>query len=81
MRVAVSRWGNSLAVRLPRSAVAKLGISEGSRLELELDETGVRLSRPRPAIPPLSELLQEARRLRPPPFEDWPLWPCEWPDE
>jgi antitoxin MazE len=30
----VSRWGNSLAVRLPKDVVAALGLAEGDEIEL-----------------------------------------------
>ncbi|MCY4395616.1 MAG: AbrB/MazE/SpoVT family DNA-binding domain-containing protein [Rhodospirillaceae bacterium] len=30
----VSKWGNSLAVRLPRALVDRLGLSVGDRLEI-----------------------------------------------
>lgn len=30
----VSKWGNSLAVRLPASLVKELGLKEGDRIEL-----------------------------------------------
>jgi antitoxin MazE len=36
MKVKVSRWGNSLGVRLPRSAIEAVGAKEGSELDLTL---------------------------------------------
>lgn len=38
----VRRWGNSLALRIPKALAVEAGISEGSRVEIELD--GDRLS-------------------------------------
>ncbi len=32
----VSKWGNSLAVRLPASVVEKLGLLEGDEIEIEI---------------------------------------------
>ena len=32
----VSKWGNSLAVRLPASVVEKLGLVEGDEIEIEI---------------------------------------------
>lgn len=32
----VSRWGNSLAVRLPAAVVAALGLREGDEIEIEV---------------------------------------------
>lgn len=49
----VSKWGNSLAVRIPAEVAAKLGIKEGDDIELRASEIdGVEL------------LLQESRRKR-----------------
>jgi antitoxin MazE len=32
----VARWGNSLAVRLPRSVVEALGLKEGDSIEIQV---------------------------------------------
>jgi antitoxin MazE len=34
MRAQVSRWGNSLAIRLPRAAALSLGVQAGEPVEL-----------------------------------------------
>ncbi|TFG45957.1 MAG: AbrB/MazE/SpoVT family DNA-binding domain-containing protein [Gemmatimonadales bacterium] len=34
MRTRISKWGNSLAVRLPKPFVEELGLREGSEVEL-----------------------------------------------
>ncbi|MEW6282962.1 MAG: AbrB/MazE/SpoVT family DNA-binding domain-containing protein [Candidatus Eremiobacterota bacterium] len=36
MRAKVSRWGNSLAVRLPKTLAQELGLAEDDGLELEI---------------------------------------------
>lgn len=36
MKTAVQRWGNSLALRIPRTYAAETRISEGSKVELTL---------------------------------------------
>jgi antitoxin MazE len=36
MKTAVRRWGNSLALRIPRTYAAETRISEGSEVELTL---------------------------------------------
>ncbi|MCR4419134.1 MAG: AbrB/MazE/SpoVT family DNA-binding domain-containing protein [Clostridia bacterium] len=33
----VQRWGNSLAIRLPKALAGKLGLAEGTPVELEVD--------------------------------------------
>lgn len=56
----VSRWGTSLAVRLPAEIVRKLGLREGDEITLHADESGyaVRgLERP-------EEVLAALRRFR-----------------
>lgn len=49
MRAQVSKWGNSLAVRLPRAVVESLHIRDGEQVELVLldDRLELRPSRPR----------------------------------
>lgn len=37
MKVPVNRWGNSLAVRIPKAVAEDALISEGSELELRVD--------------------------------------------
>jgi antitoxin MazE len=34
MRIRVCRWGNSLAIRIPRNLAARAGLVEGSALDL-----------------------------------------------
>jgi antitoxin MazE len=41
MAVQVSKWGNSLAVRLPKSLVDALGLKEGDELEVVAAKDGV----------------------------------------
>jgi antitoxin MazE len=33
----VRKWGNSLALRIPKALAVEAGISEGSRVEIELE--------------------------------------------
>lgn len=49
MRTQVSKWGNSLAIRLPRAVVRSLHIHEGEQVDLVLrdDRLEVRPARPR----------------------------------
>ncbi len=37
MRVALRKWGNSLAVRLPATAARVMAVTDGSEVELVLD--------------------------------------------
>jgi len=36
----VSRWGNSLAIRIPRNILRDAGVEEGDRLSLDLAKDG-----------------------------------------
>ena len=56
MQVQVSRWGNSLGVRLPKDLVQRLGIGEGSRVDVSEDRGRIVISGERP-IYTLEELL------------------------
>lgn len=57
----VSRWGNSLAVRLPASVVQALDLKEGEEIELHL--TGERSLEVARKLAP-EELLARLRQLR-----------------
>ena len=37
MHVLVSKWGNSLGLRLPRALAAEIGVAEGQRVEIRAD--------------------------------------------
>jgi antitoxin MazE len=36
----IAKWGNSLAVRIPRAIVKDAGLAEGDRLSLDLEADG-----------------------------------------
>lgn len=57
----VSRWGNSLAVRLPASLVTALQLNEGDEIELHLSgERSLEVA----VKPSQAELLKRLRGLR-----------------
>jgi antitoxin MazE len=73
MQVRIAKWGNSLAVRLPRAIAADLGLTEGQPVDVAIDRGAVRL-KPAVAQVRLSELIAEAKRLGPaaqPEIVDW----------
>ena len=85
MRAKISKWGNSLAVRLPKAIAEGAELKEGQVVDLSLTASGVQLRQLEP-IPrySLDELLAEAARLGPenrPRFEDFGILPSEWPQE
>jgi antitoxin MazE len=57
----IAKWGNSLAVRIPKDVAEALGLSEGDEVELEAGRVGVlRLNRQMTR----EEALANLRRLR-----------------
>ena len=49
MRARISKWGNSLAIRLPKAAAESLRVKEGEAVELAIegDALTIRSARPR----------------------------------
>lgn len=43
MKVQVAKWGNSTAVRLPKTVVGQLGLTPGMTLDVSIDGAGVKL--------------------------------------
>jgi antitoxin MazE len=56
----ISKWGNSLAVRLPADLVRRLGLKEGDRIDLVAEEGALRVRREASA----EEILADLRRFR-----------------
>ncbi|SOD98661.1 AbrB/MazE/SpoVT family DNA-binding domain-containing protein [Caenispirillum bisanense] len=46
--VQVSRWGNSLGVRIPKDVAAAVGVAEGSRLSVVVHDGQIVLALPKP---------------------------------
>ncbi len=64
MQVRIAKWGNSLAVRLPKAIADDLGLTEGQPVDVAIDKGAVRL-KPQSGQVRLSELIAEAKRLGP----------------
>jgi len=75
MKVKVSKWGNSLGVRLPRSAADSIGAAEGSELVLTVERDGLLLRAVgKTSAQLLAEMIAEMKRLGPehePETVDW----------
>ena len=56
MQVNISKWGNSLGVRVPKDVAAKLGLTEGSRVDISIEGDRLVISTSRPVFK-LEELL------------------------
>ncbi|MGO4439571.1 AbrB/MazE/SpoVT family DNA-binding domain-containing protein [Rhizobium sp. RAF56] len=64
MKATVSRWGNSIAIRLPKSVTEAMHLREGDVVDISVDngrgsfeKQGIRLA------PPLDEMIAEMDRL------------------
>jgi antitoxin MazE len=59
METRVQKWGNSLAVRIPKSFAAEAGLADGTAINITLDNGKLVLTpMPRPALT-LSDLLAQ----------------------
>lgn len=59
MSVKVQKWGNSLALRIPVQFTSKLGIGEGTEVQLDFDDKGGLSLMPVKQKPTLEELLSQ----------------------
>lgn len=57
MKTRVLKWGNSLAVRIPKSFAGGLGFGEGSPAEMDLEDGAIVLKPDRDRVWDLGELL------------------------
>jgi antitoxin MazE len=86
MKVKVAKWGNSLAVRLPKQFVDALGLKTGSSVDLDRDGSRLTMEtapeRRKIPVYRLEDLLAQIKPgTKPPPFEDWGILPSEWPQD
>jgi len=58
MRTRVQKWGNNLAVRIPKAFAAEMGLQENSTVELKLSEGKLLVEPALPAQPSLDSLLR-----------------------
>jgi antitoxin MazE len=59
-QVQITKWGNSLGLRVPRDIAARLGLTEGARVDIEASGDGrIIITRSRRRFA-LDELLKEA---------------------
>lgn len=55
MRSQVAKWGNSLAVRLPKAFVDKLGVGEGEPVDIDISGDAITVRRPKQSLERLLE--------------------------
>jgi antitoxin MazE len=61
MQARIMKWGNSLALRIPRSVAAETKLEYGSSVEVSV-EGGSMVVRPSPAAVDLKALLKKVRK-------------------
>lgn len=59
MKARVQKWGNSLALRIPKALAAEAHLAEGSRIELSLVDGKLVIQALRPESPTLADLLAQ----------------------
>lgn len=57
MRAKAQRWGNSLAVRIPKAIAEQAGVGENDELDIEVVDRAIRV-KPCRRPPSLSDLLE-----------------------
>jgi len=62
VRTRVRRWGNSLAVRIPKSFAEEVGLQADTPVELRLSEGTLVLQPSGPRPPTLQQLLSKIRK-------------------
>lgn len=75
MKVKISKWGNSLGLRLPRAAVEAIGLKPGAEVDVTIEGRDLRVR----SLPPithyrLEDIIAEMDRLGPqnePELVDW----------
>ena len=85
MKAKIAKWGNSLAVRVPKPYAEELGLKAGSTVDVQKNGTQLAIETAlRPKIPHyrLEDLLAQIKPgTKPPPFEDWSAVETPWPDD
>lgn len=70
VQVLLTKWGNSLGLRVPRDIAARIGLTEGARVDVEASDDGrIIITRSRRHFS-LDELLVEMTPDREHPLED-----------
>lgn len=58
MQVKVARWGNSLGIRVPKRIATRVGLRDGTRVQIEAEGNRIVISLDRPVYE-LTELLHD----------------------
>lgn len=71
MRARVQKWGNSLALRLPKSVADHTGLEQGTEVEISLEDGHFVVSAVAKAAYTLDELLSRVTPTNLHPVEEW----------
>ena len=71
MKTAVQKWGNSLAIRIPRSFAQETRLNNGTEVDLQLKSGTLVISRALKKRYRLSDLLAQVRKTNVPPETEW----------
>ena len=66
MKMQIGKWGNSLAVRLPKDVIAKHNLKEGDSIDVEVLNRALELS-----LMTREQALEKIKALRRPLPPDW----------
>lgn len=61
----ISKWGSSLAVRIPKAIAEEWGVEEGTPIELTRNGRGLLLNKSRKTLEEMVESLKHAEYLHP----------------
>ena len=70
MQAHIARWGNSLGLRIPKDIAQRVGLREGTRVDIEVEGDRIVLSPARPRYV-LAELLKGMTPEAMPEAFDW----------
>jgi antitoxin MazE len=71
MKAQIAKWGNSLAVRIPKAAADAAKLKVGDDLDLSIERTGSITLRKKKRRPTLKELMRGMTKENRHPETDW----------
>lgn len=71
MTTKVRKWGNSLAIRIPKDAAERLGLLENSSISFKEEKHSLIITRKKEAGYSLSEMLRGVTKENIPEVVDW----------
>jgi antitoxin MazE len=62
MNSRIQKWGNSLALRIPKAAADEAGLTQGSEVDLKVEQGKLVVRRRAPKVYRLADLLRGVRK-------------------